>query len=156
MSTSTQRRTEPQTTPPVPTAQVAELIAENARLKLLLEQAQSREQSALQTAHDFEQMATALTHYAPEIEQRRADYDRLTEALITMVELENNRYPSLLDVKGFNEDNDGLLIKALHAHLGTLTVDNLDWFDAHTLRKFYTEMRLWHDQFEFERQQKDA
>jgi hypothetical protein len=129
------------------------LIAENARLKLLLEQAQSREMAAMQTANDFEEMAAELTRYAPEVEARRADYDQLTEALILMTRLESNHVQSRLDVTGLYEGDEGHFIKAFHAHLRTLTVFNLDWFNARTLRKFYTEMRLWHDQLQLETQQ---
>ena len=129
------------------------LLAENIELRFMFEQAQSREMAAMQTAKDFEEMSTELTRYAPAVEARRKDYDQLTEALITMVHLQTNYVKSRLDLVGFNEGDNGHFIDAFHAHLRTLTIDSLNWFDPRTLRKFYTEMRLWCDQFEFENQQ---
>jgi hypothetical protein len=131
----------------------ASLITENARLRLQLEQAQSREQAALQTATEFEEMADELTRYAPAVEARRAEYDRLTEALITMVQMESQHIKPMLDLTGVYEKDNGHFIDAFNAHLRVLTTDCLDWFDARTLRKFYTDMRLWHDQFQFEAEQ---
>lgn len=138
---------------PEATPSANDLVAENARLKLLLEQARSREQATLEAFRDLEQMAAETAQYAPEIEARRADYERLAECFIIMTELEHARLPSLLDLDGPGEDDGDHFGNAFFEHLHVLACKLLDWFDARTLRKFYPEMRLWADQLNYEREQ---
>src|SRR5262245_60884212 len=83
--------------------------------------------------------------YDPEIEARRADYEKLADAIAHMAALERARCPSLLDVEGWDAEDKDHLIKAIDSHLHTLW-QKLDWYDALTLRKFYAEMRLHADQ----------
>lgn len=117
--------------------QLAELRAENARLKTELEGIRRR-------------CGTFLTDYAPEIEARRADYDRLGECLYFMTELEGDRVGSFLEVNSPYADSKGLLMTALLNHLRALCCESLDWFDRRTFQKFYTEMRLWSDHLDRE------
>lgn len=98
----------------------------------------------------------AGTTYAPEIEARRADYQQLAEAFITMTMLESERAPSLLDLDGPDANiNDTHLSKALHHHLYALLL-HMNWWDARTMRKFYAEARLWGDQQQWELEQELA
>jgi hypothetical protein len=90
--------------------------------------------------------------YAPEIEARRADYERLAECLVVMTRLSNARVDDLLDLEGWEEGSEDHLINAIDGHLKALW-QNLDWYDARTLRKFYAEMRLHAAQLGFELEQ---
>ena len=96
-----------------------------------------------------------LAEYDPEIEARRADYERLAEALAFMTEMSGNRrwYDLDIEIKGIDtgDERNGLqLIGAIHDHLLALW-DHLDWHDARTMRRFYVELRLHADQGAIER-----
>ncbi len=95
--------------------------------------------------------ADSQSAYSPEVEARRADYERLAEAFVHMVTLEMERVGAgLLDIEGPDVNvNNAHLVKALHEHLYALHI-HVDWFDPRTLRKFYVEMRLWGDQMQHE------
>jgi hypothetical protein len=92
--------------------------------------------------------------YSPKIEARRADYERLAESIIQMIELYIRDTPSLLDIvpEGATGDEpaSNLLINALYDHLKK-TFLSVDTFRADTIRKFYVELRLHADQERFER-----
>jgi hypothetical protein len=93
----------------------------------------------------IEQAKEAPAKYDPEIEARRADYEKLAEGIAHMAALERARCPSLLDVEGWAAEDTDHLIKAIDGHIHALW-QKLDWYDALTLRKFYAEMRLHADQ----------
>jgi hypothetical protein len=94
--------------------------------------------------------------YAPEVEACRADFEQLTEAFVTMVRLESERPANMLDIDGPDVNiNQPHLVLAFNAHLQALLFE-MDLYDERTLRKFYTEMRLWGKQLELERQQAAA
>ncbi|MDQ3684684.1 MAG: hypothetical protein M3430_03675, partial [Acidobacteriota bacterium] len=84
--------------------------------------------------------ADSQSAYSPEVEARRADYERLAEAFVHMVTLEMERVGAgLLDIEGPDVNvNNAHLVKALHEHLYALHI-HVDWFDPRTLRKFYVE-----------------
>ncbi|HZS08714.1 MAG TPA: hypothetical protein VFD58_28020 [Blastocatellia bacterium] len=87
-------------------------------------------------------------HYAPEVEARRADYERLAEGLIHMMELESGGGcdGAELDPPPFwQSDPEKPLTRALHDHVYLLWGDT-DWFDAEIIRRFYVELRLHNDQ----------
>ncbi|MBI3423013.1 MAG: hypothetical protein HY011_08740 [Acidobacteria bacterium] len=93
---------------------------------------------------------TPATYFAPEIEARRPDYERLAEAFITLGELHADRpFPGRLEVSTDGEISP-CLTTALDTHISEL-VQGLDWFDARVWRRFYVEMRLMLDQLELER-----
>jgi len=101
------------------------------------------------------EQAKEAPEYDPEIEARRADYERLAEALAFMTEMSGNRrwYDLDIEIAGIDtgDPRNGLqLIGAIHDHLLALW-DHLDWHDAHTLRRFYVELRLHADQGAIER-----
>ena len=97
--------------------------------------------------------AAEATEYSPDIEARRADYEKLTEGFIHMFVLEMQRAPSLLDIEGPDGGVNGPhLIKAINDHLYALHM-HVDWYNPDTLRKFYVEMRLWGDMLEEQRKQ---
>ena len=102
------------------------------------------------TTNEPERASTS--EYAPEVEARRADYERLAEAIAHMTRLETSSIRhDKLDIDGpMTPDNDPHLINAIQAHLYALHL-HVDWYDARTLRRFYTEMRLHRDQLEWER-----
>ena len=89
---------------------------------------------------------TPESKYSPEVEARRADYEKLVECIIHMAELEACRQPSLLDIEGPDtEINKPHLANAINHHLYALHM-HIDWYDPATIRRFYVEMRLWGDQ----------
>ena len=89
---------------------------------------------------------TPTSKYDPEVEARRADYEKLVESLIHMINLESRRQPSLLDIEGPDmEVNKPHLVHAISRHLYALHM-HIDWHDPETMRRFYVEMRLWGDQ----------
>jgi len=80
--------------------------------------------------------------YDPEIEARRADYERLAEELSHMIDLQGD-VTDLLDLKTFGaNDGDTFLMDGIVGHLRALW-DNMNWHDPRTMRRFYPEMRLW-------------
>jgi len=89
--------------------------------------------------------ARQATEYFPEIEARRADYEKLADCLLHMGTLESSRCPSLLDIEGPLEIHGPHLVHGINSHLAALFYA-LDWYDERTLRKFYVEMRLHLDQ----------
>jgi hypothetical protein len=96
----------------------------------------------------METAQTETTGFAPEIEARRADYERLGEAFITLAEMHADRpFPGRLELS-----TDERITTALDAHIREM-LDNLDWFDSRVWRRFYVEMRLMLDQLELERAQ---
>src|SRR5262249_32050638 len=99
---------------------------------------------------DKETMDSKST-YDPEIEARRADYEKLAESLAHMAELEHNRVPELLDLDGFDVDSKNHLLNGIDDHLFSLW-QNMDWHSARTLGRFYAEMRLYIDQRKLERE----
>jgi hypothetical protein len=121
------------------TQQLEELRAENARLKAELE--------PLRRAGAF------FTQYAPEIEERRAHYARLAEALALFADLEGDCEPALLDLASDVAGEGQCLANARDLHLRALCLEQLDWMDPRTILKFYAEMRLWADHLVYERQQ---
>jgi len=91
--------------------------------------------------------------YAPGIEARRAEYEKLAEAFIQMVHLESDFAPAALDIDGPDVNiNARHLSDALRSHLYALH-ESLDWWNAATLRRFYVEHRLWADQMQWELEQ---
>jgi hypothetical protein len=96
--------------------------------------------------------AKSVSAYAPEIEARRADYERLAECLFFMTRLSNKFVNDLLDLEGWEEGSEHHLSNAIDGHLKALW-QSLDWYDARTLRKFYAEMRLHADQLLLEMEQ---
>lgn len=108
-----------------------------------------------QSKHNAAQTTNNATAsgYAPEVENRRQDYERLAESFITMIQLESERLGNLLDIEGDDAAlNTRPLSNALDVHLRALLY-HADWWDARTMRRFYTEMRLHGDQLEWERTQ---
>ncbi len=124
----------------------ADLAVENARLRLLLEQANER-------AADSEPVVS--DEYAPEVEARRADYEKLAESLAHIVTLETRRVRYGPDIRMIGADNPCTLGDARDKHLQDL-FNFLDWTDARTYRKFYAELRLYLDQSALELQQKNS
>ena len=101
------------------------------------------------------EQAKEAPEYDPEIEARRADYEKLAEALVFMTEMSGNRryYDLDIDIEGIDTGdsrNGHQLIGAIHDHLLALW-DHLDWHDARTLRRFYADLRLHADQGAIER-----
>lgn len=93
----------------------------------------------------------AAFEYAPEIEARRADYNRLADSLAFVLELEHTRVgfgADLLDsdddLLDSDDDAKQLLIPSVYAHLQDLL--NSLQFDTETLRRFYAELRLTAEQ----------
>lgn len=90
--------------------------------------------------------------YAPEIEARRTDYERLCESLVTLAEMHADRpFPGRLEVPTAGKPQ-ACLSTALETHVQAL-MQELDWFDARMWRRFYVEMRLMSDQLQWEREQ---
>jgi hypothetical protein len=95
------------------------------------------------------------TEYEPKIEERRADYEKLAESFAVMWELETNRLGSCCDLGKLefhlDGDDEHPLINGLHQHLQDL-YRRIDFSELRTLRKFYTEMRLFGDQQDLDRE----
>lgn len=71
----------------------------------------------------------------------REDYERLAQALFTMLELDSARQPSRLDVESPDaEDDDHALWRATQTHLDIL-FRQIDFYEPGGMR-LYVEMRL--------------
>ena len=93
--------------------------------------------------------------YDPEIDARRADYEKLAASLAQMAELEHDHFPELLDLDGYDEGSQNHLINAIDGHLYALW-QNLDWHSPRTLGRFYAEMRLYVDQLKLENERESG
>jgi len=86
-----------------------------------------------QTAHEDSAQGAeqqAATGYSPEVEARRADYEKLAEAIAHMAHLEtHSARHHKLDIDGpLVPVNDPHLINAIDAHLYALHL-HIDWYD---------------------------
>jgi hypothetical protein len=69
----------------------------------------------------------------PEASAKLAEYTAVAEGFITLLDFNQSRIPNALDC--------GEVANSITSHLVTLH-NELDWFDAETLRLFYVPMRL--------------
>lgn len=90
-----------------------------------------------------------LSQYAPEVESRRANYDRLAEAFSLLASLECQTVDFDMEVPDLEGEFPMPLVTSMANHI-RLVFDQLDWLDPQTIRRFYTEMRLWADQKQWE------
>lgn len=98
-------------------------------------------------------MSPNKTQKQASVAEKRAHYEALAEALITMTRLETQSIKSPLrvadELSGISDEP--LLGNAIEAHFSALA-HNLDWFDERTIRKFYVAMRLHDDELRAERE----
>jgi len=103
---------------------------------------------------EFSTETDLLAEYDPQIEARRADYEKLADSLAHMAELADDRLPAMLDLEGWDAESRHHLINGIQEHLEALW-RNLDWRNPRTLRKFYAEMRLYVDQQKLNSESRD-
>lgn len=113
-----------------------------------------RERTSAPAATD--ETLNVATSYRPEIEARRGEYKRLAEVLLTMIDLETEHLPSLLDADlsggsiHTEEGDEHLLMHALERHL-FLAFESVDWYAPEAMR-LYVELRLLADEQSAQRQ----
>ncbi len=88
---------------------------------------------------------TPESKYSPEVEARRADYEALAKALLTMIDLETEHVQPRLDVPCHTrEGQDHVLTHAIEKHL-FLAFENVNWYSPEAMA-LYVEMRLLADE----------
>jgi hypothetical protein len=88
--------------------------------------------------------------YSPEVEERRAKYQRLAGALITMLHAEHSECPEVLDVQPPGwlspEPEPHILSCSIEEHFRALFENILVCYDDDFLRTLYVELRLYYDE----------
>lgn len=102
-----------------------------------------------------ESIKTTLPPYAPDVEAKRPQFERLAECLLTLTALEYSA--DALDVEPDENfvaapGSEHILMNAMESHM-KLLLNELLMLEPASIQRFYVEMRMHVEQMRFEQRQ---